>query len=66
MKLPQRIRELREEKGLKQKELAKAIGVAAPRISEWETGKGRPVYEDLIALAKYFDVSVDYLLGLEE
>lgn len=66
MRLYERIRELREEKGLKQKELAKILNVAPPRISEWEAGKKRPIYEDLISMAAYFDVSVGYLLGVED
>lgn len=66
MRLPERIKELREYKGIKQIELAKVLNVAPPRISEWEAGKKRPVYEDLIAMAAYFEVSVGYLLGVED
>lgn len=66
MKLPERIKELREEKVLKQKELAKVLNVSPSRISEWEAGKKRPIYEDLIAMAEYFEVTVGYLLGVED
>lgn len=66
MKLPERLNELRLERGLSQKELAKIINVAPSRISEWENSKKRPVYEDLIALANVFNVTVGYLLGTED
>lgn len=63
---PRKLKELREEKQLKQKDLANIINVSPSRISEWENGKKRPVYEDLINVAKFFEVSLDYLLGLED
>jgi len=66
MKLYERIKELRLENKLTQKELAKAIDVDATIISKWELGHKRPVYEDLIKLAGLFNVSTDYLLGLAD
>ena len=66
MKFEQRLKELREEKQIMQKDLAKIINVDKTLISKWENGKKRPIYEDLISLAKYFDVTVGYLLGVED
>ena len=61
-----RIKELRAETGLNQGELAKAINTTQRNISNWENGINEPDFRMLISLAQYFDVSVDYLLGLEE
>ena len=66
MVLHERLRELRTEKQLTQKELAEVIDVDPTIISKWELGRKRPVYEDLIKLSNFFDVSTDYLLGLED
>lgn len=56
---------LREEQGITQKELAKGCNLSAQCISALEIGRNLPTSLTLIAIAKYFDVSVDYLLGLE-
>jgi len=60
----QRVKELREDKGLMQKELAQQLHVVPSMISDWERGKLRTSFEGLIALAKFFEVSTDYLLGI--
>lgn len=60
-----RLKELRQEKEMGQVELAKAIGVSKGIISLWENGHREPGMNNLILLAKYFSVSIDYLLGLE-
>lgn len=57
-----RIRELREESGLKLKELSKIIGVSESTMSLYENGKHEPDYTTLIKIADYFKVSLDYLL----
>lgn len=54
---------LRLEKGLSQADLAKEIYVSSGTISNYENGVHYPDIEKLIALADYFHVSVDYLLG---
>jgi len=61
-----RIKELREGKGLAQKQLAEAIGVKQHTISQYESNTKRPSYEVLISLAKFFDVTVGQLMGTEE
>lgn len=61
-----KIKELRIEKGITQKELSKNINFGQSTIVAWEKGIKKPTYEAIIALAKFFDVSADYLLGLSD
>ena len=58
------LRELRTDKRLTQPQLAKEIGVSKGIISCWETGMSEPTASNIIKLAKFFDVTTDYLLGL--
>ena len=58
-----RLKELRNEKNIYQKELAKNIGVTSSAIAMYETGKRSPDKDILDKLANHFDISVDYLLG---
>lgn len=60
------LKSLRLEKGIGQVELAKQIGVSKGIISFWENGLREPSMSSLIALAQFFDVTIDYLVGLEE
>ena len=63
-KFAQRLKELRnDEKGLTQKKLAEIIHTTDDCIFFWEKGRSEPSIDDIIALANYFDVSIDYLLG---
>ena len=57
-----RLKELREENGLIQKELADKIGVKRGTVAAWEAGR-MPERGALERIANYFDISVDYLLG---
>lgn len=59
------LRALRESAGIGQVKLAQDLGVSKGIISLWENEKREPTMSYLIALAKYFDVSIDYLVGLE-
>ncbi|MBQ8657956.1 MAG: helix-turn-helix transcriptional regulator [Clostridia bacterium] len=63
-KFQNRLKELRTEKGLSQKELAQKIGATYSAVSFWETGVNEPKISYVISLCKFFDVSADYLLGL--
>jgi len=65
MNLGKKIKELRTERGISQSKLAQGIGYAQSIITEWELGRKRPIADAIIALARYFDVTTDYLLGLE-
>ncbi|MDE6275563.1 MAG: helix-turn-helix domain-containing protein [Clostridia bacterium] len=60
------LKELRLERKVNQVALAQAIGVSKGIISLWENGLREPTLTNLVALAKYFDVSIDYLAGLSE
>ena len=60
------LRELRQERGLGQIQLAKELDVGKSVISLWELGKCEPTLSKLIAMARFFGVSIDYLAGLED
>ncbi len=59
------LKALREGAKIGQVKLASDIGVSKGIISLWENGKREPTLSYLIAIAKYFEVSIDYLVGLE-
>lgn len=61
-----RLAELRKAAGYTQKYVALELGVKAPSVCAWEKGDGNPKQENLIALAKLYGVSVDYLLGNDQ
>lgn len=61
-----RIRELREEAGLTQKQLATAINNMQRNVSNWEQGTSEPDIATVVALADFFDVSLDELFGRQE
>lgn len=63
-KFSERLKELRIDKGVGQIELAKAINVSKGIISLWENDLREPKMSNLIELAKYFEVSIDYLVGI--
>lgn len=64
MKINFRLRELRLEKGITQKELAKDFNVTQAKISRWENRVYDPSLDYIIKFAAYFNVTMDYLLGL--
>ena len=59
----ERIRLLREKKGLNQTELGAAVNMTQRKISYIEHDKYEPGLDDIKALCRYFNVSADYLLG---
>lgn len=59
----ERMLELRKEKGISQAVLAKQLQVSYAVICYWETDRSEPTAPNLVKIADYFDVSVDYLLG---
>jgi len=61
-----RIKELRIESGLTQVQLAKELNYEGTIVRNWENGKRRTGFEGLLALSRFFDVSIDYLLGAED
>jgi len=58
-----RIRELRKQKKMTQKELAKHLQIADSTLSYWEMGKYEPDNESLRKLSRFFLVPIDYILG---
>lgn len=66
MKLATVLKQLREENGLVQKELAAELHVSNGTISNYESGIHSPSLDTLCAIADYYGVSVDYLLGRTE
>ena len=59
----ERLSQLRKLRGLKAEELASAVGVQRRIIFHYEKNEAKPSYYTLIALADFFDVSLDYLVG---
>ena len=63
--LSERIRELREKAGYSQAQLAKKLDVTRSSVNAWEMGLSAPTTPYVVAMAKLFHVSADYLLGIE-
>ena len=61
-----RLRELRTEKDLRQQDLAQMLNMSKMAISHWESGHSEPSISQLITLANFFDVTVDYLICNEK
>lgn len=62
----EKLKQLRKEKGKTLKEVSKEIGTSLSAYSNYEQGIREPSYDILIKIARFFDVSTDYLLGLED
>jgi len=60
------IKELREKMNLGQKELAQALEVSQPTVSDWENGRKKPSAASTEKLAEFFSVTIDFLLGKED
>lgn len=63
IKFMNRLKELRIEKGVSQQEIGKLVNMSKMAISHWEKGHSEPSISQLILLAEFFDVTVDYLIG---
>ena len=63
MKLSENIKNIRKAKGLRQEQLAEAMGVSTASVSKWETGQTAPELTVLVDLADFFEVSIDALMG---
>lgn len=61
----ERLKELRKEKNLSTVALGKILIVSSSTISRWENGEILPSIDHLYSIAKFFKVSADYLIGLE-
>ncbi len=66
MTFKERLKDLRNAKHLSQMELSVKTGISQSAIAKWELGKTEPTASAIIALAKFFGESTDYILGLTD
>lgn len=59
-----RLQKLRREKGISQVKLAEQLEIHFMTVSRWELGHFSPSFDQLIFLAEFFEVSIDYLMGI--
>lgn len=64
--ISEKLKLLRKEKAISQQEVADAIGVTKSAYSNYEQGIREPSYDVLKKLCKYYQVTSDYMLGLED
>lgn len=65
--IPERLKDLRTERGLDIAEVAKATGISSSALSNYENDEGKDIsHRAILALARFYGVSADYLLGLTE
>ena len=64
--LSERLKQLRKQNNLTQKQFAEIFSIASGTIAMWETNKRKPDFDTLTKIADHFNVSVDYLLGKEK
>lgn len=64
-KFGENLKKLRVSHSLTQKELGDKVGLSKAVVSKYENGLGYPTFEVLIRLASYFNVTTDYLLGVD-
>ena len=62
----ERIRELREDNDLKQKEVAEYLGTTQQVYSRYEKGENEMPIRHIVALAKFYNVTTDYILGVSD
>ncbi len=61
-----RLKECRQRANMTQQYVALTLGIKPPSVSNWESGKTRPAIDNLIELAKLYNVTTDYLLGVSD
>lgn len=66
MKFSDNLRMLRAKYKLSQQDVGDIVGLTSQAVSKWENDVAQPDNDSLIKLAKYFNVSTDYLLGIEK
>ena len=64
--LADRIKSLRESAGLTQAEVARRLGISRSGVNAWEMGLSVPSTQYIVELARNFNVSTDYLLGMKD
>ena len=63
--IAEKVKKLREHKGLSQAELARLLGITRSSVNAWEMGISVPSTQYIVDLAGVFDISTDYLLGVD-
>lgn len=63
MKFAENLRNWRTSQGIFQRQLAEKLNVSMQTLSHWETGYTEPSIQQLIAIADFFDTSIDELVG---
>lgn len=66
MNFPQRLKDLREDKDLSQEDVAKILGTSQSYYAQYENGKRELPFSRAIELAKFYNVSLDYIAGIIE
>ena len=66
MEFNDRLKELRVAKGISQMQLAKALNLSQSAVAKWELGKTEPTASAIIAVAKYFNETTDFILGVTD
>ena len=66
MEFKDRLKELRRDRGLSQMQLAKELNLSQSAVAKWELGKTEPTASAIIAIAKYFNETADFILGIED
>lgn len=61
-----RLKDLREDHDLLQKDIAKVLGTTQKQYSRWETGESEIPFHNVIRLAKYYNVTIDFIAGITD
>lgn len=66
MEFKDRLKDLRVERGISQMQLAKELKLSQSAIAKWELGKTEPTASAIIAVAKFFNETTDFILGVKD
>lgn len=66
MTFAEKLKELRKQSGLSQEKLAEKLGVSRQAVTKWERDTGVPDIDNIMAISKLFDVSMDELFSMKE
>ena len=66
MEFKDRLKELRQANGLSQMQLAKELNLSQSAVAKWELGKTEPTASAIIKVAKYFNETADFMLGMDD
>ena len=66
VRIKERLKELRKDKNLTQKQIAKILNKSETGYASWEQGLSEPCINDLITISEYYGVTIDYLVGKED